>query len=64
MRSVSWVAGILGILVTLFGIIGGFRGPFITLMGRNHAPSTFMSLGVWLLAIGIWLGVLHLMPKK
>ena len=64
MKAMSWVAGVVGILVALFGIIGGMRGPFVNLMGRDHAPSTFISLGVFILVVGIWLGVMGLYSKK
>jgi multisubunit Na+/H+ antiporter MnhG subunit len=64
MKAGSWVIGIIGIVIALFGIIGGFRGPVVMLMGREHAPSTLISLGVLVLVVGVWLGVLHLMPKK
>lgn len=64
MRILAWIAGIVGIVVALYAIIGGMRGPFVTLMGRDHAPSTFISLGVFVLAVGIWLGVVGLYSKK
>lgn len=64
MKAVSWIAGILGIIVTLVGVIEklGVAGP-INIMGE-HAPLTFLIVGILFVVIGIWLAVLGPQAKK
>jgi ABC-type antimicrobial peptide transport system permease subunit len=55
MKFVSWIAGAAGIVVALIGVVAGIaKGMPITMLGRTHAPVTFLIVGILLLAIGIW----------
>jgi hypothetical protein len=63
MKTVSWIAGILGIVVALIGVVGGLRGGVVTIE-RGHAPAVFLIVGTLLLVIGIWLALLGLQEKK
>ncbi len=64
MKAIAWVAGTLGIIVALFGVIDRLVGAgTIKIMGSHH-PSTFLIVGILFVAIGIWLAVLGLQAKK
>ena len=64
MKAVSWVAGILGIIVALVGVIDKLGGAgTINILGE-HAPSTFVIVGILFVVIGTWLAVLGLHLKK
>ena len=64
MKALAWIVGLAGILVGAIGVLGGLRGHYIiSIFGRPHAPSTFMTAGILLLAIGIWAGVVGCLDK-
>jgi len=64
MKVVSWVAGILGIIVALVGVINKLGGAgTINILGE-HFSSTFLIVGILFVVIGIWLAVLGLQAKK
>lgn len=64
MKAVSWIAGILGIIVALVGVIVKLGGAgTINILGE-HAPSTFLIVGILFVVIGIWLAALGLQAKK
>lgn len=65
MKMIAWLSGIVGILVAAFGILFGLKGDvIISASGRHHAPSTFVIMGILLLAIGIWASLLVLVYHK
>jgi len=64
MKAVSWVAGMLGIIFALVGVIGRLRGAqAINILGA-HAPLTFLIVGILFVVIGVWLAVLGSQAKK
>ena len=65
MRTLAWVAGLLGVLAVLVGVLGALRGsPWtVTILGVRHAPSTVVILGNTMLLAGVWLGVLGSQKK-
>jgi len=64
MKAVSWVAGVLGIIVALVGVIGRLRGAqSINFLG-GHVPTSFLIFGILLVVIGIWLAVLGPQENK
>jgi len=64
MKAISWVAGIVGIIVALVGVVGRLSGAqSINVLGA-HAPATFLNVGILFMVIGIWLAVLGLQEKK
>ena len=64
MKTVSWIAGLLGIIVALVGVFFKVSGAVtVNILGR-HAPSTFLILGILLLVFGVWVAVLGLGEKK
>ena len=64
MKILSWLAGILGSIVALVGIIGKLSGAETINVLGEHAPSTFLILGILCVVIGIWFAVLGLQAKK
>ena len=64
MKTVSWVAGILGIIFALVGAIYRLLGAGNIAILSEHAPSTFLIVGILLVVIGIWLAVMDLQAKK
>ena len=64
MKVLSWLAGILGIIIALVGIIGKLGGAVTINVLGDHAPSTFLILGILCVVVGIWFAVLGLQTKK
>ena len=64
MKAVSWVAGVLGIIVALVGVVGRLRGAqSINVLG-GHVPASFLIFGILLVVIGIWLALLGRQANK
>lgn len=65
MKMLSWIVGVLGIIIAFIGVLGGIKGVYaIKVFGNPHAPSTFLVVGIFLLVIGIWLAVLKIQQDK
>lgn len=64
MKTVSWIAGLLGIIVALVGIFIKVSGANVLNVVGRHAPSSFLIMGILLLVFGIWVAVLGLEGKK
>lgn len=64
MKAISWIAGIVGVIIALVGVIGWLGGAeTIHILGKHHR-STFLIGGILFVVIGIWLAVLGLQEKK
>lgn len=66
MKIVSWVSGLLGIIMAIIGLFNGIQGDVAVqseVTGRLHAPSTFVLMGILLLLVGIWSLVLVLLYR-
>jgi hypothetical protein len=65
MKSVSWFAAALGILIILVAIVGRFHGaPSVTLFGSRHTATTFLLAGNTLLLLAIFLAAAFPPPKQ
>ena len=65
MKSLSYVAGALGVIFALLALYGRFHGaPSIWLMGHTFAASTFLLVANTLLLIGIFLALLARSESK
>ena len=66
MKVISWILGVGGILVALFGIVWGLLSASAIrfIAGRMHAPSTFIIVGTFVLLVAVWVAVLGTTEKK
>ncbi len=59
MKVVSFVAGVVGLLVVVLAFVGRFHGPAtVTVLGTTHHASTLILLGNTVLLCACWLALM------
>ena len=59
MKAVFWIAGVVGLLVVLFAVIGRFHGPAtVTVLGRLFEAKSLLLVGNTILLVGLYFGLL------
>ncbi|MFH0953099.1 MAG: hypothetical protein V1873_02085 [Verrucomicrobiota bacterium] len=65
MKMLSWLVGVLGVLVILAAVYGRFHGPpSVILAGYSFAARSVLLAGNSILLVGLWLGLVDLQTKK
>ena len=65
MKILSWVLGVLGVLVLLGALYGRFHyDPTVVIAGQKYAASSVVLVGDSLLLLGVFLGIVELQTRK